>query len=71
MHIMVNGKEVELSQSVSIRQLIVSQEVATPEYVTVQLNEEFVSAAELDGTLLNDGDVVEFLYFMGGGQAKS
>ena len=71
MYIVVNGKEVEISKSISIRQLLISQEVATPEYVTVQLNEEFVSTAELDGTMLKEGDEVEFLYFMGGGQAKS
>lgn len=38
------------------------------DYVTVQLNDEFVAKEDFETLLLKDGDVVEFLYFMGGGQ---
>lgn len=43
------------------------ENVETPEYVTVSINEEFVESAAKDSTVLKDGDNVEFLYFMGGG----
>ena len=36
-------------------------------YVTVSINDEFVARDEHDNIVLKDGDVVEFLYFMGGG----
>ena len=36
-------------------------------YVTVTLNDEFVERDNFETTVLKDGDVVEFLYFMGGG----
>ena len=38
-----------------------------PEYVTVSINEESVPSDEKETTVLKEGDVVEFLYFMGGG----
>ena len=36
-------------------------------YITVSINEEFVPSDEKETTVLKEGDVVEFLYFMGGG----
>lgn len=49
-------------------ELIEQEKVETPEYVTVSINEEFVESDKKESTVLKDGDVVEFLYFMGGGQ---
>ena len=46
----------------------VADNVETPEYVTVTINDEFVKSGTFEETTLKDGDVVEFLYFMGGGQ---
>ncbi|KLU61928.1 bifunctional sulfur carrier protein/thiazole synthase protein [Peptococcaceae bacterium CEB3] len=71
MRLTVNGEKVEIEGSVSVRQLLVSQKVATPEYVTVQLNEEFLNTADFDSTMIKEGDRVEFLYFMGGGQGRN
>ena len=48
-------------------QLILAENVETPLYVTVSLNDEFLDSAVRDETVLKDGDEVEFLYFMGGG----
>ena len=39
----------------------------TPQYVTVTINDTFLSNAERASRILQEGDVVEFLYFMGGG----
>ena len=38
-----------------------------PEYVTIQLNQQFIRRDDFDTTVLHDGDVVDFLYYMGGG----
>ena len=37
------------------------------EYVTVTINDEFITKADVPETEVKDGDVVEFLYYMGGG----
>ena len=38
-----------------------------PEYVTVTVNDDFVERDDFETIKLNEGDAVEFLYFMGGG----
>lgn len=65
--IKVNGKDVNLEKEVTIKELLVIQEVEMPDYVTVQLNEELVDQGRFNEVLVKDQDTVEFLYFMGGG----
>lgn len=65
--ITVNGEKQEINTPISITELIKLNKVSQPEMVSVQVNEEFVDRSEFDNTKLNDGDSVDFLYFMGGG----
>ena len=67
MKITVSGTEKEVKDGLTLQELIEMENVETPEYVTVSINEEFVESAAKDSTVLKDGDNVEFLYFMGGG----
>lgn len=67
MKITVSGTEKEVKDGLTLLELIEMENVETPEYVTVSINEEFVESAAKDSTVLKDGDNVEFLYFMGGG----
>lgn len=68
MKITVDGDVKEVKDGITISELIEQENVETPEYVSVSVNEEFEQRANFDTTKLKDGDVVEFLYFMGGGQ---
>ena len=52
----------------TIAELIELEEVETPQYVTVSVNDEFVESGAFGSATLSDGDSVEFLYFMGGGR---
>lgn len=65
--ITVNGEKQEVNTPISIAELIKLNNVSQPEMVSVQVNEEFVDRTDFDNTKLNDGDSVDFLYFMGGG----
>lgn len=67
MNITVAGKKKEYEEGLTVKQLIEAEDVENPLYVTVTLNDEFVQSAELETTVINDGDNIEFLYFMGGG----
>ena len=67
MKLAVNGETLELGQSINLRNLLVIAEADQPDYVTVQLNGEFIDHARFEDTFVKDGDTVEFLYFMGGG----
>lgn len=68
MKITVDGDVKEVKDGITISELIEQEKVETPEYVSVSVNEEFEQRANFDTRKLKDGDVVEFLYFMGGGQ---
>lgn len=67
MTITVAGNKKEAAEGLTVAQLIKDENVETPEYVTVTINDEFVKSGTFEETVLKDGDVVEFLYFMGGG----
>ena len=67
MNITVAGKKKEYPQGLTVSKLIEAENVESPLYVTVTINDDFVKSDEFDTTVLKDGDEVEFLYFMGGG----
>ena len=63
----VNGKDQELNGNLSISDLITLNKVAQPDMVSIQLNGNFVLRENYESTNLNEGDEIDFLYFMGGG----
>lgn len=67
MKITVSGKVKEVKDGLTIAELIVLEDVETPQYVSVSVNDEFAKSENFDTQKLQEGDVVEFLYFMGGG----
>lgn len=67
MQITVAGEKKEVKDGLTLPELIELEKVETPEYVTVSINEEFVATEDRESIVLKEGDVVEFLYFMGGG----
>ena len=67
MKITVAGEAKEVRDELTVTELIEQENVETPEYVTVSVNDDFVKSEDFATHKLNDGDVVEFLYFMGGG----
>lgn len=68
MKITVAGVTKEVVDGLTVAQLIEQEKVETPQYVTVTINDDFVESGTFETTVLKDGDNVEFLYFMGGGQ---
>ena len=67
MKITVAGNKKEYEDGITVAELIVKENVENPEYVTVTVNDDFVERDDVETTKLNEGDAVEFLYFMGGG----
>jgi sulfur carrier protein len=69
MKISINGKEVILTENPerTVDSLLEELDVSQRLYVTVELNGEILDRPAFEGTLVNEGDVIEFLYFMGGG----
>lgn len=67
MTITVAGNKKEYEEGITLSTLIEKEEVENAEYVTVTINDEFVERDNFPATVIKEGDVVEFLYFMGGG----
>lgn len=67
MKITVAGNKKEYEDGITVAELIVKENVDNPEYVTVTVNDDFVERDDFETIKLNEGDAVEFLYFMGGG----
>ncbi|SHO47709.1 sulfur carrier protein ThiS [Anaerocolumna xylanovorans] len=68
MLITISGVRKEVKDGISVTELIVSENVESPEYVSVSVNDDFVLREAFDTTVLKEGDTVELLYFMGGGK---
>jgi sulfur carrier protein len=70
MIVTINGKETQLPENAArtIDSLLTELEVAQPLYVTVELNGDIAERSDFATTAVAEGDVIEFLYFMGGGR---
>jgi sulfur carrier protein len=69
MKISINGKENTIAENPdrTIDSLLEELDVSQRLYVTVELNGEILDRSAYETTPVNEGDVIEFLYFMGGG----
>lgn len=67
MQLTVNGKSVKAAAT-TVTKLLAELDVKNPDQVAVELNGEIVDRAAYDDTRVNEGDTLEFLYFMGGGR---
>lgn len=67
MTLVIAGEKKEFKDGLTVQELVEAEDVETPEYVTVSVNEEFVDHSAFESTVLKDGDAIEFIYFMGGG----
>lgn len=65
--IQVNGEAQEVQLPISLAELIRQNDVQQPEMVSVQVNEDFVDRSDWEKTQIQEGDSVDFLFFMGGG----
>lgn len=68
MTITVNGKEKTVgADNPTVLELLQLENVKAPEMVSVQLNGKILRRDDVKTTPVNEGDELEFLYFMGGG----
>ena len=71
MNLIVNGKNTEVNTNLNINELLYRHKVKMPELVSVELNGQILRRSEFERTTLNEGDKIEFLYFMGGGNVTN
>lgn len=62
----INGKEENVKKGSTILAVLEEKSVQ-PEMVAVELNGDLLEKEELANQTLNQGDTLEFLYYMAGG----
>jgi len=67
MKLVINGKDAQSKDNLSVTELLAEQKVKIPDTVSVEINGSILRRTEFDNTSLKEDDKVEFLYFMGGG----
>lgn len=71
MKLIINGKEETVERDkITVTELLKAKNVQMPEMVSVEYNGEILDRTAFEITAVKEGDRVEFLYFMGGGQDK-
>lgn len=66
MTIRLNGEEREIGSGISVAQLLEELQIR-PGRVVIELNHDIVARDQHSATLLNHGDVLEIVHFVGGG----
>ena len=67
MELIVNGEKNDVTDGLTVSQLLVELKVKMPDMVSVQLNGNILKRSEFETVTLSQADEVEFLYYMGGG----
>ena len=70
MQIQVNGERRQLSDESRLSDLLKDLSLV-PERVAVELNHQVVRRSEWPNTILKEGDRVEIVHFVGGGEQKA
>lgn len=71
MTIKINGESKTLDQtSLTLAELLVINQVESPDVVTVQINGKFLERSLFGSTRIQAGDEVDFLYYLGGGGGR-
>ncbi|MEK6323979.1 MAG: sulfur carrier protein ThiS [Acidobacteriota bacterium] len=68
MTVIVNGNQTVITEGSAIGELIKSLDL-NPELVAVELNRRIIRRADWDSTTISEGDRVEIVHFVGGGEA--
>lgn len=71
MNIKINGKQKEIEKDgLVVSEILALEDVKNPDMVAVQFNGVFLKKEHYNTTPVKEGDEVEFLYFMGGGERR-
>jgi len=70
MEIYLNGKKIEVKDNITVLELLKEKNIR-PEVVTVEVNDRILKREEFENFVLKKGDIVEFVFFMGGGVSEN
>ena len=66
MNITLNGKPSRIQSGLKVSDLLLKWKIR-PELVTVEVNENILQKLDYEITKIKQGDVINFVFYMGGG----
>lgn len=69
MHVKINGKDNELGDSITITQLL-NEFNLQPQQVAIEVNREIIKRDQFETYVIANGDDIEILRFVGGGESR-
>ncbi len=66
--ITLNGKPNEVKAGITVTEMLAKWKIR-PELVTVEINENILQKLEYETTTVREGDKIEFVFYMGGGNS--
>ncbi len=66
--ITLNGKPNEVKAGITVTEMLAKWKIR-PELVTVEINENILQKLEYETTTVREGDKIEFVFDMGGGNS--
>jgi len=70
LQIQLNGENHELAETCTLEELVRELSLA-PQHVAIELNRSVVRREQWAQTILNEGDRVEIVHFVGGGVSEA
>lgn len=70
MVVKINGKSEQIDRGLTVISVLKSKNIR-PEMVAIEINGSIVEREDYGTTVLKEGDEVEYLYYMGGGECKT
>lgn len=70
MRLIINGEDLEVSKAETLQELLGELRIK-PERVAVEVNLSIIKKSDYDSCRLKDGDRIEIVNFVGGGQWKT
>jgi len=67
MKLVVNGEDSVFNDDLTVSELLTVKEVKMPAMVSVEINGQILKRTKFETKELEEGDKIEFLYFMGDG----
>jgi sulfur carrier protein len=68
LHIQVNGEQREVNDGSALPELIAALQLK-PQQIAIELNQQVIRRAQWETTVLQEGDKIEIVHFVGGGGA--
>jgi len=70
MKLTINGNQEEVGGEPTVSDILKIKKVESPDMVSVELNGNILARNDFDSVRIRENDIVEFLYFVGGGSGR-